>query len=157
MIKMITLMSITFIVGFMLPIIYRTKVTYKSMKKQLRLEANEYIFKEISEVYASLIMNITNTYMVMSDMLDVKDMMSRRTLIEYEKLVLSMETLFKDTSILYDKLVRFETKNTALLGEIKLIEEVNIQITAAVNKSKIMAEEYKQLVYRMEDNHGNNN
>ena len=142
MIKMIILMSITFIVGFMLPIIYRTKVTYKSMKKQLRLEANEYIFKEISEVYASLIMNITNTYMVMSDMLDVKDMMSRRTLIEYEKLVLSMETLFKDTSILYDKLVRFETKNTALLGEIKLIEEVNIQITAAVNKSKIMAEEY---------------
>ena len=157
MIKMIILMSITFIVGFMLPIIYRTKVTYKSMKKQLRLETNEYIFKEISEVYASLIMNITNTYMVMSDMLDVKDMMSRRTLIEYEKLELSMETLFKDTSILYDKLVRFETKNTALLGEIKLIEEVNIQITAAVNKSKIMAEEYKQLVYRMEDNHGNNN
>lgn len=157
MIKMIILMSITFIVGFMLPIIYRTKVTYKSMKKQLRLEANEYIFKEISEVYASLIMNITNTYMVMSDMLDVKDMMSRRTLIEYEKLVLSMETLFKDTSILYDKLVRFETKNTALIEEIKLIEEVNIQITAAVNKSKIMAEEYKQLVYRMEDNHGNDN
>ena len=157
MIKMIILMSITFIVGFMLPIIYRTKVTYKSMKKQLRLEANEYIFKEISEVYASLIMNITNTYMVMSDMLDVKDMMSRRTLIEYEKLVLSMETLFKDTSILYDKLVRFETKNTALIEEIKLIEEVNIQITAAVNKSKIMAEEYKQLVYRMEENHGNNN
>lgn len=157
MIKMIILMSITFIVGFMLPIIYRTKVTYKSMKKQLRLEANEYIFKEISEVYASLIMNITNTYMVMSDMLDVKDMMSKSALIEYEKLVLSMETLFKDTSILYDKLVRFETKNTALLEEIKLIEEVNIQITAAVNKSKIMAEEYKQLVYRMEDNHGNNN
>ena len=157
MIKMIILMSITFIVGFMLPIIYRTKVTYKSMKKQLRLEANEYIFKEISEVYASLIMNITNTYMVMSDMLDVKDMMSRRTLIEYEKLVLSMETLFKDTSILYDKLVRFETKNTALIEEIKLIEEVNIQITAAVNKSKIMAEEYKQLVYRMEENYGNNN
>ena len=157
MIKMIILMSITFIVGFMLPIIYRTKVTYKSMKKQLRLEANEYIFKEISEVYASLIMNITNTYMVMSDMLDVKDMMSKSALIEYEKLVLSMETLFKDTSILYDKLVRFETKNTALIEEIKLIEEVNIQITAAVNKSKIMAEEYKQLVYRMEDNHGNNN
>ena len=157
MIKMITLMSITFIVGFMLPIIYRTKVTYKSMKKQLRLEANEYIFKEISEVYASLIMNITNTYMVMSDMLDVKDMMSKSALIEYEKLVLSMETLFKDTSILYDKLVRFETKNTALLGEIKLIEEVNIQITAAINKSKIMAEEYKQLVYRMEENYGNDN
>ena len=157
MIKMIILMSITFIVGFMLPIIYRTKVTYKSMKKQLRLEANEYIFKEISEVYASLIMNITNTYMVMSDMLDVKDMMSRRTLIEYEKLVLSMETLFKDTSILYDKLVRFETKNTALIEEIKLIEEVNIQITTAINKSKIMTEEYKQLVYRMEENYGNNN
>ena len=157
MIKMIILMSITFIVGFMLPIIYRTKVTYKSMKKQLRLEANEYIFKEISEVYASLIMNITNTYMVMSDMLNVEEVMSRRTLIEYEKLVLSMETLFKDTSILYDKLVRFETKNTALIEEIKLIEEVNIQITAAVNKSKIMAEEYKQLVYRMEDNHGNDN
>ena len=157
MIKMITLMSITFIVGFMLPIIYRTKVTYKSMKKQLRLEANEYIFKEISEVYASLIMNITNTYMVMSDMLDVKDMMSKSAFIEYEKLVLSMETLFKDTSILYDKLVRFETKNTALSEEIKLIEEVNIQITAAVNKSKIMAEEYKQLVYRMEENYGNDN
>ena len=86
---MITLMSITFIVGFMLPIIYRTKVTYKSMKKQLRLEANEYIFKEISEVYASLIMNITNTYMVMSDMLDVKDMMSKSAFIEYEKLCLS--------------------------------------------------------------------
>ena len=157
MIKMIIFTSIAFIVEFMSPIIYRTKVTYKSMKKQLRLEANEYIFKEISEVYASLIMNITNTYMVMSDMLDVEEVMSKRTLIEYEKLVSSMETLFKDTSVLYDKLVRFETKNTALLEEIKLIEEVNIQITAAVNKSKIVTEEYKQLVYRMEDNHGNNN
>ena len=60
-------------------------------------------------------------------------------------------------SILYDKLVRFETKNTALIEEIKLIEEVNIHITAAVNKSKIMTEEYKQLVYRMEENYGNDN
>lgn len=64
-------------------------------------------------------MNITNTYMVMSDMLNVEDMMSQSAFIEYEKLVVSMETFFKDTSSLYDKLVRFKTKkNETLLGEI---------------------------------------
>ena len=141
----------------MLPIIYRTSVTYKRMKTQLRLEANEYIFKEISEVYASLIMNITNTYMVMSDMLDVEDMMSQSAFIEYEKLVVSMETFFKDTISLYDKLVRFKTKNETLLGEIKLIEEVNSQITAAVNKARVMTYEYKQLIDKMEVRNGNNN
>lgn len=59
MIQIIVFTSIAFLVGFMLPIIYRTSATYKKMKTQLRLEANEYIFKEISELYASLIMNIT--------------------------------------------------------------------------------------------------
>lgn len=150
MIRIIIFMSIAFLVGFMIPIIHRTSVTYKRMKTQLRLEANEYIFKEISEVYASLIMNITNTYMIMSDMLSVEDMMSQSTFIEYEKLVVSMETFFKDTSILYDKLVRFKTKNETLLGEIKLIEEVNSQITAAVNKARVMTYEYKQLIDKME-------
>ena len=157
MIRIIIFMSITFLVGFMIPIIYRTSVTYKKMKKQLRLEANEYIFKEISEVYASLIMNITNTYMIMSDMLNVDDVMSQSAFIEYEKLVVSMETLFKDTSILYDKLVRFKTKNETLLGEIKLIEEVNSQITAAVNKARVMTYEYKQIVDKVEVRNGNNN
>lgn len=157
MIQIIVFTSIAFLVGFMLPIIYRTSATYKKMKTQLRLEANEYIFKEISEVYASLIMNITNTYMVMTDMLNVEDMMSQSAFIEYEKLVVSMETFFKDTNSLYDKLVRFKTKNETLLGEIKLIEEVNSQITAAVNKARVMTYEYKQLIDRMEVEHGNNN
>ena len=157
MIRIIISMSISFLLGFMIPIIYRTSVTYKRMKTQLRLEANEYIFKEISEVYASLIMNITNTYMVMSDMLNVEDMMSQSAFIEYEKLVVSMETFFKDTSLLYDKLVRFKTKNETLLGEIKLIEEVNSQITAAVNKARVMTYEYKQLIDKMEVRNGNNN
>lgn len=157
MIQIIVFMSIAFLVGFMIPIIYRTSVTYKRMKTQLRIEANEYIFKEISEVYASLIMNITNTYMVMTDMLNVEDMMSQSAFIEYEKLVVSMETFFKDTSSLYDKLVRFKTKNETLLGEIKLIEEVNSQITAAVNKARVMTYEYKQLIDKMEVRNGNNN
>lgn len=157
MIRIIISMSISFLLGFTIPIIYRTSVTYKRMKTQLRLEANEYIFKEISEVYASLIMNITNTYMVMSDMLNVEDMMSQSAFIEYEKLVVSMETFFKDTSSLYDKLVRFKTKNETLLGEIKLIEEVNSQITAAVNKARVMIYEYKQLIDKMEVRNGNNN
>ena len=157
MIRIIISMSISFLLGFMIPIIYRTSVTYKKMKTQLRLEANEYIFKEISEVYASLIMNITHTYMVMSDMLNVEDMMSQSAFIEYEKLVVSMETFFKDTSLLYDKLVRFKTKNETLLGEIKLIEEVNSQITAAVNKARVMTYEYKQLIDKMEVRNGNNN
>ena len=157
MIRIIISMSISFLLGFMIPIIYRTSVTYKRMKTQLRLEANEYIFKEISEVYASLIMNITNTYMVMSDMLNVEDMMSQSAFIEYEKLVVSMETFFKDTSSLYDKLVRFKTKNETLLGEIKLIEEVNSKITTAVNKARVMTYEYKQLIDKMEVRNGNNN
>lgn len=157
MIQIIVFTSIAFLVGFMLPIIYRTSTTYKKMKTQLRLEANEYIFKEISELYASLIMNITNTYMVMSDMLNVEDMMSQSVFIEYEKLVVSMETFFKDTSSLYDKLVRFKTKNETLLSEIKLIEEVNSQMTAAVNKARVMTYEYKKLIDRMEVEHGNNN
>ena len=157
MIQIIVFTSIAFLVGFMLPIIYRTSATYKKMKTQLRLEANEYIFKEISELYASLIMNITNTYMVMTDMLNVEDMMSQSAFIEYEKLVVSMETFFKDTSSLYDKLVRFKTKNETLLGEIKLIEEVNSQITASVNKARVMTYEYKKLIDRMEVKHGNNN
>ena len=157
MIRIIISMSISFLLGFMIPIIYRTSATYKRMKTQLRLEANEYIFKEISEVYASLIMNITNTYMVMTDMLNVEDMMSQSAFIEYEKLVVSMETFFKDTSLLYDKLVRFKTKNETLLGEIKLREEVNSQITAAVNKARVMTYEYKQLIDKMEVRNGNNN
>ena len=157
MTQIIISMSIAFLAGFMIPIIYRTSVTYKRMKTQLRLEANEYIFKEISEVYASLIMNITNTYMVMSDMLNAEDMMSQSAFIEYEKLVVSMETFFKDTISLYDKLVRFKTKNETLLGEIKLIEEVNSQITAAVNKARVMTYEYKQLIDKMEVRNGNNN
>ena len=41
--------------------------------------------------------------------------------------------------------------------EIKLIEEVNSQITTAVNKARVMTYEYKQLIDEMEVRNGNNN